>query len=617
MANYFDDNQDLRYYFEQGIDWTHLANAMGASTDAEELKSTFGEILDVFGKFAAEEIAPRAAMMDQKGTRMENGAVVVSEEHEAIFRQLQEMGVYGICTPEELGGMGCPGLLYLMIIEMVARSDISTMTHYAFHVATAVTLLTFSVMEGSTEFDANGKITKTRWQEAIADILAGRAWGSMDLTEPGAGSDLAALRTFAERDGDGVWRVTGNKVFITSGHGQYHLVLAKTAKQERLDALSLFLVRKDQDGRPNIHIDRVEDKLGHHGSPTCSVTFERAAAELIGKEGDGFRLMLKLMNHARLGVSVSAIGMCEAAHRCAQDYAATRVSMGTTLDRQPMIADYLDAMDITIRGLRALAMEAAFYEETAMRHELRPAAKVAEADAHRALRRARHKVRKWTPLLKYYAAEKAVEMARMAAQIHGGNGYTVDYPPERFLRDALVLPVYEGTSQIQALMALKDNLGGAVKNPQRFLRKVAATKLAAITAIDPVERRVLKLESMALAAQQSILWRVAKSKWSGAVSGGFSNLLERLRKNWDPKRDFAFGQLHAEHLTELLTLSEVAKVLWQQAQRHPARMELVLGWLDRHETRVQYLYECITTTGDRVLEKLASAAKDAKERVTA
>ena len=626
MANFYSDNDDIKFYVDHFVDWKRLVNLIedfdhpDAPASWEEAVSTYKDILDLMGRFSAEEVATRAPAMDQKGTHMQDGVVTASPEHDAIFEQLKEMGIYGLCTPRELGGMNCPGMLYLFVAELMARADVSVMTHFGFHVATSTTLLAYSVEEGSTEFDERGRITKTRWYDEIQRILAGETWGSMDLTEPNAGSDLAVLRARAVLDDQGVWRLTGNKIFITSGHGNYHLVLAKTDDRDDLKALSLFLVpltiERGGESLRNAWVDRVEEKIGHHASATCSVQYDNSEAQLIGKTGDGFPLMLMLMNHARLGVGFEGIAMCEAAYRAAYDYAHERITMGSPIAEHPMIANYLDEMELTIKGLRAMAVEAGMAEEIATHLEMKQKRftgdNVLDADAKREIKRLKKRSRYLTPLLKYIAAEEAVRFARMAMQIHGGNGYTQDYAPERLLRDALVLPVYEGTSQIQALMALKDNLGAITKNPQRFLRKLAAAKFSAMRAVDPLERGYHKLQSMALSAQQHIMWRVAKDKWSDAVAGPWDKIFERFTKNWDPKRDFAWGLLHAENLTRILADVAIAKVLYKQARDYPERRELAERWIELVEPRVRYHWELIHTAGDRLLQRLEREADAAQ-----
>ena len=623
MGNFYEDNEDLKFYVEKWIDWKAIVELTEPRPEEagddwwKEYVDTYKDVLRLSGEFAAEEIDPRAARMDDTGMHMADGKVVAPKEHTEIFEKLREMGMYGLITPTELGGMNAPGVVYLLMCELLARADVSVMTHFGFHVTTISTLLSYSMMEGTTKWGADGAIVETRWHDEIQEIMAGDAWGAMDLTEPGAGSDLAALRTRAVKDENDVWRVTGNKIFITSGHGNYHFVLAKTDDKPSLKSLSLFLVpleiKRNGETIRNAYVDRIEEKIGHHASATCSVQFDNSEGELIGKIGDGFKLMLQLMNHARLGVGVESIGIAEAAYRAAKAYAAERMSMGCSIDQHPMIADYLEELDVGICGLRAMAIYGGVHEEKLQRLETQERIReqrgeATDAEMHRKIRRHRRRVRKITPLLKYAAAEFAVYAARMSMQILGGYGYMHEYAPERLLRDALVLPVYEGTSQIQALMALKDNLGLITRNPQKFLRKLGAAKIN-VRSGDALERAVHRMESMALSAQQSIIWRVAKDKASDAWAGPLTEFLDRFTKNWDPKRDFAHGQLHAERLTRILADTAIAKLLLKQAKKYPERRELAQKWVERTEPRVRYNLDLLQNTGDHLLDALTDRAR--------
>ncbi len=626
MANFYTDNDDLRFYVEKGIDWKALVDLVERGyRDPEGPKGwkdaleSYEDILNLVGTFVAEEVAPRARAIDEQGTSMVDGEARPADAFQEIFDQLEEMGIYAMTLPRELDGMNCPLTLYFILCELFGRGDVSVMTHFGFHAGVASVLLQYSMKEGSTKLDDDGNITETRWRKEIEEIVSGKAWGSMDLTEPGAGSDLSVIRAKGVKGDDGVWRVSGSKIFITSGHAKYHIVLAKTEDRDALDALSLFLVPLtiEKDGRTvaNAEVDRIEEKIGHHGSVTASVQYEDSEAQLIGRPGEGFKLMLMLMNNARLGVGFESIGLAENALRQAKEYAAERVSMGKTIDRHEMIADYLDEMDVTIRGLRAIAIEGALAEEMASRTEILMQLPKTE-DSHGLRRKASaltRRARFLTPLVKYAAAEAAVWISRMNMQIHGGNGYMTEYDAERLLRDSLVLPVYEGTSQIQALMALKDALMAGIKNPQRFLTKMATSKYNALRAREDLDRRFFALESLSYSAQQHIMLKIAKDKLSIARSGPLPEFLNTFLKKWDAKRDFSFGLLHAERLTRILADVAIAEILVRQAQKFPERREIAERWLDRAEPRVRYNWDCITHTGDRLLARLKAQEEAVEE----
>jgi hypothetical protein len=235
----------------------------------------------------------------------------------------------------------------------------------------------------------------------------------------------------------------------------------------------------------------------------------------------------------------------------------------------------------------------------------------------RTLKSHQKKARRITPLLKYFGAEKAVEHARTALQIHGGNGYITEYLPEKLLRDALVMPIYEGTSQIQALMAMKDTLSGIMRNPQAFVRRIAQARWRSLSSRDPLERRLAQLQALSFSAQQHLVLKTAGDKVKGLRSRPMGEWSDELTKNWDPKRDFAYAMLHAERLIQLLGETTIAELLFEQAQKHPERAEILERHLERAEPKARYLHDQITTTGERLLQRLspetAEAANQAAE----
>ncbi len=538
MANFLKDNEDLSYYLDRGIDWDSMIeltepsfSEAGGFADPEEAKQFYLDSVSMVGELVATDVAPHSLEIDREGVRLENGEVVFPPRLTSIFDTIRGLELHGMCLPRELGGQNAPMLLYFVNTELFARADVSVMAHQSFHGGVAMAMLLFSLREGTTQIDPDsGRIESTRFGKEIEEIRRGEAWGAMDITEPDAGSDMAALKSRGELGADGVWRVSGQKIFITSGHGKYHFVIARTEEPgdpsdplAGLGGLSLFLVTAYEEtaaGRRRfVSVDRVEEKMGHHGSATCSLTFDGAKAELIGKRGEGFQYMLMLMNNARLGVEFECIGLCEAAHRMAKTYAAERRSMGKTLDQHEMIADYLDEMQTDIQGLRALAMHGAYHEEMGQKLSVRLAhsASATLEGKRLGVQVERHKAeaRRVTPLLKYLGAEKAVEIARRALQIHGGVGYIEEYGVAKLLRDATVMPIYEGTSQIQALMAMKDVLGKILSSPQAFVRRVAEARWSSLSTRDPLEKRVLRLGLHSLRAQQLLITKTAGAKVRG------------------------------------------------------------------------------------------------------
>ena len=619
MANFYSDNEDLQFYVERAIDWEplvrlteYLYKAPGAFLNRDEALEFYKSALEMVGEFSANEVAPHSEAIDRQHPYLENGEVVFSPVLQEVMDKINDLQMHGMCLPRELEGMNCPYLLVLLTTELFARADVSVAAHVGFHGGMALAGLVFSIIEGSTEFDPDAvQIKSTRFADMISDIAAGNAWGSMDITEPNAGSDMGALTTRGVLEADGQWYLTGNKIFITSGHAKYHFVVAKTEASTGGDALSglkelsMVLVKAYDDINGErvryAWFDKLEDKLGHHGSATVAVRYDRSPAQLIGERGDGFRMMLLLMNNARLGVGFESLGICEAAYRLARDYAAERPAMGKMIDRHEMIADYLDDMQTTIQALRAISMEGAFHEEMSQKIRLMlrflpPESTEDKKSSERDLAGHQSKARRLTPLIKYMGSEQAVKMGQRCIQIHGGYGYITEYGAEKLLRDAMVLPIYEGTSQIQSLMVMKDSLLGVLKAPGAFVSGLAKSTWQGCFATDSDTRRVARLQRRRLAVIGYLLRRLAVKKLAGGT-GGFLN-------EWDPKRDFALAMLHAERLMLLSIDVAVAEVLLSQAQRFPERRDLLLRYLERAEPRCRHLHFEIKTTGDRLLATL-------------
>ncbi len=631
-TNFYLDNDDLRFYIDKGLDWEPLIEVTERGftmpesfADADEALTFYRDALEMFGKFVAKEVAPRSHDLDSQEIALgEDGEVRVPEALDEIFEKMKGLGLHSLAIPRDLGGMNAPLLLYMVNSELMARADVSTMTHFGLHAGIALALLVYSIHEGTTEFDPEtSAIVSTRFEEAIAEIMVGEAWGSMDITEPDAGSDMGALRTRAHQDEEGTWRLTGQKIFITSGHGKYHVVIARTEEDtgdgamSGLKGLSTFLVKAYEDapdGTRTRHavVERIEEKMGHHASPTCMMVFEETPAELIGERGDGFRHMLLLMNNARIGVGFESIGLCEAAHRMATEYAAERRSMGKTIDRHEMIADMLAEMRTEIQGLRALAMTSVYAEEMAQKLQMNLLARqnlsaASRAEMEEELAQFKRVSRRLTPLLKYHASEKAVEFAKWNIQIHGGVGYTKEYGAEKLLRDAMVMPIYEGTSQIQALMAMKDVLGGIMKRPQRFVKRLAQARWRSLSERDPRAKALATIRYQTLMAQQRLIGRTALDKFDAVRQHPVGEWAEQLRHNWDPKRDFSYAMLHAERLIRLLIDEAIAEVLYEQAQEHPERGEVFDRFVEIAGPRARYNLDQIMHRGQRLLDRLHGA----------
>ncbi len=634
-SNFFLDNDDLRFQLSR-IDWdvlVDLQERMFLDDDrfhtGREAKAFYDELLTSLGEFAAKEIAPFERELDEQHPHFHDGVVDDAPRLKKIFDALAGLGTMGLTLPRRLGGLNAPNLISNTLLEMLTRADASVAGHFGFYGGMASALMFYSADEGSVTYEG-GVPVKSRFDAEISRIVAGKEWGAMVLTEPHAGSDLARLRAHALVQKDGSWRLNGQKIFITAGHGEHHVVIARSEDEGThpgLKGLSLFYVpghigangkpcAKDAaDARPNLIIGGIEHKMGQHSAVAATIHYENSYAELIGQRGEGFRLMLVLMNNARIIVAFEALGTCEAAFRTARAYAEERVAMGKTLARHEMIADYLDEMDIVIRGLRAVTFEAAFHEECGMRIKTilksnPPANADARKDLDRKAKQHTDRSRVLTPLIKYWGGEEAVRQTRMCMQILGGIGYITETGAEKLLRDALVIPVYEGTSQIQALMALKDNLQAAIKNPARFARDIAETRLLALSSSDSLEKGAARMKMITLSAMQTIISRVAADKLGGVGKKPIGQWRASLTKEWDPAVDFSFGLLHAERLTKLLTWSHTAEVLVTQARSVAGtadadeRTEIAQRFIERFEPRSKGVLIEIEATSGSLLQRL-------------
>jgi alkylation response protein AidB-like acyl-CoA dehydrogenase len=611
MGNYFQDNDDLRFQFRQ-IDWPKLVELAETGfpveeqdTKPEEAAALFEEILTALGEFASEKVAPFSKELDEQSPKLlENGEVEEPARMASIMKGLQEMGAFGLGMPRRAGGMNAPILVGNILMEMLSRGDVAVMSHYGFHVGIGQALMLYSVEEGTTKVE-NGIIQASRFEKEIASMASGDEWGAMVLTEPGAGSDLAKVKAKAVLQDDGSWRISGEKIWITSGHGEHHIVLARSEPEEThpgLKGLSLFYVpaHKERDGKRvrNIQIGNVEHKMGQHSVVAATLYFEESYGELIGSRGHGFLGMLLLMNNARIAVGFESLGIMESAHRKSLTWANDRVTMGKPISQHELIADYLDEMDVMIRGLRAITFEAAMYEEmgTRVKSLLKTHPPKDEDERRRRekeSRRYKRKARHLTPLIKYVGGEESVRFARMAMQIFGGMGYITETGIEKLLRDALVIPVYEGTSQIQSLMALKDNLQAIIRNPGRFFSELAGSRLDAVRARDPMDQKLARLRSHLASAKQTILTNIAASKLGDLKGKPVLEWKSAFMSDWDPARDFSFGLLHAERLTKLLAWEAMAARLVEQAHAvaetpdGDARRDIAERFLERFEPRAR------------------------------
>jgi len=572
--NYFSANADLAFYYEQVIDWQRLAPLLATADDGErpaELAGAWRDVLGVAGDYVGKQVAGRAAEVDRLGTP-HKGDIKVSPPMAENLRGLSELGLMGLSLPRAYGGEGMPFVVQAGLLEMLARADASTMVQYAFYSSPAAMIVRF----GS---DAQ----KRRW---VPRLASGEIAGWVAMTEPEAGSDVGNVSTQAHKQADGTWRISGRKQFISSGNGDVGVVLARAVPGSRgLDGLALFIVPRcvpdaEHGQRENVSVERAEDKICIHGSPTCALSFEQSVAEIMGAPGDGWRQITTFMNEARVAVGVQSAGVAQAALVAAREYAAQRVQMGKPIREHPLVAEMLLDMETTVAGLRALWMECAVAYDLVQGFAAR-LHRLSEVDPERPALEARARrleryLRELTPLVKHYGAEEAIRVARTGMQVFGGYGVVKDYDVERFLRDSLILPIYEGTSQIQALMATKDLLKTVLREPRGLLIPGGHSAWLARARLDPELSRLymagLRAFSGALGWLVLDLARRVGPRRAAQLLRGQGSLADE---------DLGGVLLAAERLTVMLAHLHIGRLLGQQAQRWPARRPLARRFLQR------------------------------------
>jgi alkylation response protein AidB-like acyl-CoA dehydrogenase len=451
--SYFLD-EDIQFHFNNTVNWKKIVPLYEELDDnftLEQAVKMYYDTLKELGLIAVGELEETAQDSDKTGAKLEGGTVVYPEGFVRGLKAYQNAGALALNVKREYEGAGMPGIVCMMNLEMMSKADPAFMTVYAFYAAVARTLEAF----GSRELK----------EEYIPKLVKGQYCGSMSLTESDAGSDLGQIRTTAENMGDH-WEITGSKIFITNGNGDVTLVLARSARGETgTKGLSMFLVprfmEKDGSRLENFKLESLEHKLGINGSPTCELSFNNSTGYLVGKEGEGLKQMFYLMNEARLGVAVQALGIASKAYEEAKEYAAERVQFGKPIIRHELIADKLLDMETDIRAMRCMIYKASEYndlKEGYREKSIESESKGNNTEDERKYRRYSYLAREMVPLVKYFATEKSIQIARDNIQIHGGSGYTRDLPAEMHLRDSVITTIYEGTSQMQALMALGDTL---------------------------------------------------------------------------------------------------------------------------------------------------------------
>lgn len=594
--NFFSDNPDIEFHFNHKTQWDILFDlsmpddreALGVST-AEEYKKSFQAVLEQVGEVVGSKIVANQIKVSKEDLKLVDGEVEYPPAITESVNLLKELGVASMGIASRFGGLGNPIIAELPAVEFLYRACPSSYTNITWFAPIARVLDEY----GSEE----------QKQKIIPRLATGEWSGNMALTEPDAGSDLSSLRTYGEQQADGSWRLHGSKRFITNGSGDVSLVLAKNKKgAPGLENLNLFLCfRKNDDGSNNYHITKLEDKIGLHGSPTCELKFDGSRAELVGEDGRGFQYMLHLMNEARVGVAFQGVGIMDAVHRLALDYTHQRQTWGRPLAHHELMAERLLDLEVTLKATRSLCYQAGnalsiyqtasrkLRDDKTLTPELRE--KVSELK-----KKYERRLRKWTPLIKYYAGEQAVNNARQCLQMHGGYGFTTEYLPEWWLRESLIVPVYEGTSQIQALMCLKDTMKEIMRRPRAFVEAVVDAKIrrfSNFSSRNPLRRKLTSLKQEFNAAMLSIMIQLIKANLKLSFNElnpmNLRKLLKMIAKDLVKFENLRPALLHAERITEMKASICMAESLINDVKIDSSRNWIAERWLNKSLPRAQML----------------------------
>jgi alkylation response protein AidB-like acyl-CoA dehydrogenase len=442
-----------------------LPGLTGGSLGTDDIAAILGEA----EKFSREVLFAGSREADKHGAKYENGVVRLPPSYQAAYKGWVEAGWQGISGPEEYGGQGLPPSMWVAVQELAGAADMAFML---------CPLLTGGAIEALTRFGTEDQ--KQRW---LPKMVNGEWTGSMNLTEPQAGSDLSAVRTRAEPlgpDGSGIskYALHGQKIYITFGEhdltpNTIHLVLARLPDAPPgTRGISLFAAPKVlPNGQRNaVRCGGIEHKLGIHASPTCVMLFEGAEAEMVGEPNKGLNAMFAMMNDARLNVGLQGVAQGARAVELAEAYAAQRIQGGQPISRHPDVARMLAEMRaITLAG-RFMVLEAAHcIDQGRLNHDNKAESRLALL----------------IPIVKAWCTDRGVEVASLGIQVHGGMGFVEDTGAAQIMRDARIAPIYEGTNGIQAIDLVQRKLfrdGGA--EMRALLAEVRATDPALHAATD-------------------------------------------------------------------------------------------------------------------------------------
>ena len=583
-SHFFKDNPDILLNIKADEKFKSLyallsdeeKEGMGVTSEAE-YEQMWLEMLEAVGDFAGGQLSANALKVDKEDLKLEDGRVINPPSISENIKTYLELGMHTLVLPQEYDGMGAPFLMEFISNEMIARACPSTLLAITWYGPVANMIDKFASKELRDRF--------------IPQLASGEISGSMALTEPDAGSDLAAMRSYGEEQADGSWKLYGSKQFISNGGGGLSLVITQNKKGAKgLNTINLFVVPQYLDGKPNYTVAKIEEKPGLHGSATCALQFDGSTGWLVGKDGAGFKYMLHLMNEARIAVGFQALGLMEAAERLARQYANDRESWGKPIARHEQICEKLLNMNMEKKVFRSLCYRAgqiASMVDLLEKRVVDGALGEERLDELKAqLKSHNRQLREWTPLIKWWAGERSYQIARDAVQIHGGYGFTKEYEAERWVRESLIISIYEGTSEIQALMCIKDTLKDVMKNPRRFTESFLSTRMKALTELDPVRRKYFKMKSTYQNGLVSLVLKMVKDNIKTKVNvEKASDLLTVFASLKDAASGFdniSPAYLHAGRICEMKAIVALAKNALESASEDEEHKNIAARFIHQY-----------------------------------
>jgi alkylation response protein AidB-like acyl-CoA dehydrogenase len=485
MSNFYNDNPDLKHHLSHPLmrkivemkerNFSDAEKFDYAPLDYEDAMDSYEKVLEIAGEISGEIVAQNAEDVDHEGPHVVDGHVVYAKGTQKNLDALVKAGLMGISLPRRYNGLNFSLVPYIMAADMVSRADAGFVNIWGLQDC-AETIYEFA--------------DEDQRQRFLPRVCAGETM-AMDLTEPDAGSDLQAVMLKATyNEADGTWRLNGVKRFITNGDGHIALVLARSEEGSHDGrGLSMFIYDRNDGG---VTVRRIENKMGIKGSPTCELVFKNAKAELCGARRMGLiKYVMALMNGARLGIAAQSVGVSEAAYREALSYAHDRKQFGKPIIEFPAVFEMISLMKAKLDASRSLLYETTrfvdvykIYEDIARERSLTP-------EERQEMKKYQRLADAFTPMAKGMGSEFCNQNAYDAVQVHGGSGFMKDYACERIYRDARITSIYEGTTQLQVVAAIRHVTTGTYLNQ---INAYAAEKYAPETS--ELKERLVKMTAL-------------------------------------------------------------------------------------------------------------------------